>query len=113
MFCGEIATLIPLDVELWCWLGKGKNEIGGEGRGEERFRREDFPSNDDDDDDGGSAWLGLGVVFVCATAQYPVSGLTAPLPLFLFRSLLRPLLLLLIAFSCTPLLFVLSVACLV
>lgn len=38
------------------------------------------------------------VVFVCATAQYPVSGLTAPLPLLLFRLLLLPFLPLLIAF---------------
>lgn len=38
------------------------------------------------------------MVFVCATAQYPVSGLTAPLPFLLFPLLLLPFLPLLIAF---------------
>lgn len=36
----------------------------------------------------GWGWM----VFVCATAQYPVSGSTDPLPLLLFRLLLLPFL---------------------
>lgn len=45
---------------------------------------------------------GAGVVFVCATAQYPVGGLTAPSSLLLFRRFLRPGLLIMLLAAVLP-----------
>lgn len=72
--------------------GGGYGEAWRESRKE--VKQEGLPRDDDYDDGagGGACW----VVFVCATAQYPVSGLTAPLPLLLFRFLLLLRLLLIV-----------------
>lgn len=68
-------------------MGPGTRRTGGAWW--RRVRREDFLATTTTMMATVVVVCGWGwVVFVCATVQYPVSGLTVPLPLLLFRLLL-------------------------